>query len=67
MAAHIHDSSELQATGVSGHHETVVRRWGIKSVTMEVQVTHQKILLTINLPIDVVESFSSQPSSCKQT
>lgn len=36
------------------------------SVAVSKQVPYQEVLLTINLPVDVVERFPSQPPPCKE-
>ena len=33
---------------------------------LDTQVTHQEILLAVDLPVDVVERFPSQPSPWKE-
>lgn len=53
---------------LSPHHEALhgaiggsVQRTVKSSVMQAAQVTYQEVLLTIDLPVDVVERFPSQP------
>lgn len=48
-------------THIRGATSGSVRRTVKSSITQAAQVTYQEVLLTIDLPVDVVERFPSQP------